>query len=197
MVVDATQGVQAQTLANVYLAVDNDLALLPVINKVDLPSAMPEREQKEAEIARLRRVVLPPSEALNRLLVSRETSPLSTGIRMDELLRRPQIGYADLAPFDEGRPALPPDVVQKVEVEIQYEGYLKRQEAQIRKLRRLEEKKLPPDLDYAAVTGLREEAREKLAALRPLSVGQAAGISGVNPADVTVLLIYLEKEGKG
>ena len=155
------------------------------------------REQKEAEIARLRRVVLPPSEALNRLLVSRETSPLSTGIRMDELLRRPQIGYADLAPFDEGRPALPPDVVQKVEVEIQYEGYLKRQEAQIRKLRRLEEKKLPPDLDYAAVTGLREEAREKLAALRPLSVGQAAGISGVNPADVTVLLIYLEKEGKG
>ena len=152
------------------------------------------KAQKEEELARLHSVVLAPSEALNALLVSRETAPLTTGARLDDLIRRPQISYADLAPFDEGRPDLPPDVVEKVEVEIKYEGYLKRQEAQIRQLRRLEAKKIPPDIDYGAVTGLRLEARQKLAAIRPLSVGQAAGISGVNPADVTVLLIYLEKE---
>ncbi|MBP5617756.1 MAG: tRNA uridine-5-carboxymethylaminomethyl(34) synthesis enzyme MnmG [Clostridia bacterium] len=153
------------------------------------------KAQKEAELARLHTVVLAPSEELNALLVSRETAPLTTGARLDDLIRRPQISYADLAPFDLERPDLPPDVAEKVEVEIKYEGYLTRQEAQIRQLRRLEAKKIPPDLDYGAVTGLRLEARQKLAALRPLSVGQAAGISGVNPADVTVLLIYLEKEG--
>ena len=153
------------------------------------------KAQKEEELARLHSVVLAPSEELNALLVSRETAPLTTGARLDDLIRRPQLSYADLAPFDEGRPDLPPDVAEKVEVEIKYEGYLKRQEAQIRQLRRLEAKKIPAGLDYGAVTGLRLEARQKLAAIRPLSVGQAAGISGVNPADVTVLLIYLEKEG--
>ncbi len=154
------------------------------------------KEQKEAEISRLNGVSVSPGEEINALLVSRETAPLTTGARLADLLRRPRVTYADLAPFDPDRPALPADVAEKVEVEIKYEGYLKRQEAQIRQLRRLEEKKIPADLDYGAVTGLRLEARQKLAAIRPLSVGQAAGISGVNPADVTVLLIYLEKEGR-
>ena len=153
------------------------------------------KAQKEAELARLHALILAPGEELNAFLVSRETAPLTTGVRLDELIRRPQLTYAALAPFDPERPALPADVVEKVEVEIKYEGYLKRQESQIRQLRRLEEKKIPSDLDYDAVTGLRLEARQKLAERRPLSVGQAAGISGVNPADITVLLIYLEKEG--
>ena len=150
--------------------------------------------QKEGEIARVRSVTLAPSEELNALLVSRETSPLTTGVRLDDLIRRPQLKYADLAPFDPSRPDLPADVAEKVEVEIKYEGYLKRQQAQINELRRLERKKIPSDIDYNAVTGLREEAREKLARIRPMSIGQATGISGVNPADVTVLLIYLNKE---
>ncbi len=150
--------------------------------------------QKEAEIARVRSLTLAPSDELNALLVSRETSPLATGVRLDDLLRRPQLKYADLAPFDPTRPDLPADVAEKVEVEIKYEGYLKRQQAQINELRRLERKKIPSDIDYNAVTGLREEAREKLAKIRPMSIGQATGISGVNPADVTVLLIYLNKE---
>ena len=150
--------------------------------------------QKEGEIARVRSVTLAPSEELNALLVSRETSPLTTGVRLDDLIRRPQLKYADLAPFDPSRPDLPADVVEKVEVEIKYEGYLKRQQAQINELRRLERKKIPSDIDYNEVTGLREEAREKLAKIRPMSIGQATGISGVNPADVTVLLIYLNKE---
>ena len=150
--------------------------------------------QKEGEITRVRSVTLAPSEELNALLVSRETSPLTTGVRLDDLIRRPQLKYADLAPFDPTRPDLPADVVEKVEVEIKYEGYLKRQQAQINELRRLERKKIPSDIDYNAVTGLREEAREKLSKIRPMSIGQATGISGVNPADVTVLLIYLNKE---
>ncbi len=150
--------------------------------------------QKESEIARVQSVTLAPSEKLNALLVSRETSPLTTGARLDDLIRRPQLKYADLAPFDPTRPELPADVVEKVEVEIKYEGYLKRQQAQINELRRLERKKIPSDIDYNAITGLREEAREKLAKIRPMSIGQATGISGVNPADVTVLLIYLNKE---
>ncbi len=153
-------------------------------------------EQKENELARLRSVTIAPSDALNELLVSRETSPMQTGIRLDELLRRPQLDYACLAPFDATRPKLPPDVVEKVEIEVKYEGYIKRQQAQINELRRLERRLIPADIDYDAVSGLRNEAREKLAKIRPISIGQAVGISGVNPADITVLLIYLAKEGE-
>ncbi len=151
---------------------------------------------KEAELERVRSVVIAPSEAVNALLVSRETSPLSTGVKLDELIRRPQLSYADLAPFDKARPKLPLDVAQKVEVEIKYEGYLKRQQAQINELKRLEKRFLPQNFDYDAVVGLRDEAREKLKKIKPLSIGQASGISGVNPADVTVLIVWLEKLGR-
>lgn len=151
---------------------------------------------KEAEIERIRSVVIAPSEAINAMLVSHETSPLSTGVKLDDLIRRPQISYADLAPFDKFRPDLPLDVAEKVEVEIKYEGYLKRQQAQINELKRLEKRLLPPDFDYDSVVGLRDEAREKLKKIRPLSIGQASGISGVNPADITVLIIWLEKHGR-
>lgn len=150
---------------------------------------------KENEIARIRATVIVPSDEINELLVSRETSPLTTGIKLDELLRRPQLDYACLAPFDKQRKELPYDVIEKVEVEIKYEGYIKRQQAQIRELRRLEKRLIPDDFDYDQITGLREEAKEKLKKIRPLSIGQASGISGVNPADITVLLIYLGKRG--
>ena len=151
-------------------------------------------ELKNKELNRLEKTVLAPSEELNKLLVSRETSPITTGIRLDELLRRPQLDYRCLAPFDKNRPDLSADIIEKVEVEIKYDGYIRRQQAQINELRRLERKPIPSDIDYSKVSGLREEAREKLAKIRPISIGQATGVSGVNPADITVLLIYLSKE---
>ncbi len=151
-------------------------------------------ELKEKEIKRLSNVVVAPCESLNELLVSRETSPITTGVRLDELLRRPQLDYRCLAQFDPDRPELSPDIIEKIEVEIKYDGYIKRQQAQINELRRLERRLIPADIDYSKVSGLREEAREKLAKIRPFSIGQATGISGVNPADITVLLIYLSKE---
>ncbi len=149
--------------------------------------------QIEQEEARVKSIVLPPSEALNDILVSRGTSPLTTGAHLDDLLRRPQLDYAALAPFDPTRPDLPPEVFEQVEIRIKYAGYIKRQQAQVAEMHRLECRKLPQDIDYSAVTGLRLEAIEKLNKVRPENVGQASRISGVSPADITVLLIYLEK----
>ncbi len=169
---------------------------LGLVSDRDWERFLKRRQLKETEIARISSVTVAPSDELNALLVSRETSPMTTGIRLDELLRRPQLDYECLAPFDPTRPQLPPDVIEKVEIEIKYEGYIKRQQAQINELRRLERRLIPADIDYEAVGGLRTEAREKLARIRPLSIGQASGISGVNPADITVLLIYLAKEDK-
>ena len=169
---------------------------LGLVSDRDWDRFLKRRQLKESEIARVSSVTVAPSDELNALLVSRETSPMTTGIRLDELLRRPQLDYECLASFDPTRPQLPPDVIEKVEIEIKYEGYIKRQQAQINELRRLERRLIPADIDYEAVGGLRAEAREKLARIRPLSIGQASGISGVNPADITVLLIYLAKEDK-
>ena len=129
------------------------------------------------------------------MLVSHETSPLEKGVKMIELLRRPQINYEALAPFDKSRPDLPPEVFEQVEIDIKYEGYIKRQQQQINELRRLEVKKLPHELDYSLITGLRLEAIEKLNKIHPETVGQASRISGVSPADISVLLIYLERNG--
>ena len=154
------------------------------------------QRQKRAERARLESTVLPPSEELNALLVSRETTPVTTGVKLIELLRRPQLSYADLAPVDPGRPSMDPLAAEQLEVEIKYEGYLARQQAQINEMRRLENRLLPEDADYAAVTGLRLEAVEKLSRVRPRSLGQASRISGVTPADLGVLIIWLEKRGR-
>lgn len=153
-------------------------------------------EQKNAEVKRLQTTVITGSDALNAMLVSRETSPINGGIHLAELLRRPQIDYACLAPFDTARPDLPFEVIEKVEIEIKYEGYIKKQLAQAAELRRLEKRLLPDGIDYGEITGLRLEAAEKLNKIRPVSIGQAVGISGVNPADITVLLIWLDKRGK-
>ncbi len=151
------------------------------------------KAKKEAEIERLESTTLTGSDELNELLVSRETSPIDGGIRIADLLRRPQIDYACLAPFDKTRPDLPFEVVEKAEIEIKYAGYIKKQLAQANELRRLEKRMLPADINYREITGLRLEAAEKLDKIRPVSIGQAVGISGVNPADITVLLIWLDK----
>ena len=151
------------------------------------------QEQIRRELQRLRRLSLPPSPELNGVLVSRETSPIETGVRAVELLRRPQLGYRDLAPFlgePEDGPLLR-EVWEQVEIELKYEGYIKKQLAQVEEMRRLEGRLLPEGIDYGTIRGLSLEAQEKLARVRPRSVGQASRISGVSPADVSVLLIYL------
>lgn len=148
----------------------------------------------DEEIERVKSVTIAPSSELNELLVSRETSPMKTGTRLVELIRRPQLTYEDLAPYDKTRPELPDDICEEVEIEVKYEGYIKRQQAQINEMRRLEGKKLPENIDYTKITNLRLEAQEKLNKIRPESIGQASRIDGVSPADISVLLIYLEKE---
>lgn len=174
-----------------------DLRLTPLGHELGLidedrwQNFLQKRALIEAERKRAMETVFSPSAALNKLLVSRETSPLQTGIRLSELLKRPQLSYALLKPFDSSRPPLPDEIFEQVEIDLKYEGYIKRQQAQIDEMRRLEGKKLPEGIDYLAITGLRKEAQEKLQIIRPENVGQASRISGVSPADISVLLIYL------
>ena len=150
---------------------------------------------KQAELERVSRCVLS-GEELNRILTQQGTTPVSGGARLSELLRRPQLSYEVLAPVDVTRPAeLSQRTMEQVETALKYEGYIARQMAQIRELKRLEDRRLPADLDYSVITGLRLEAREKLQQVAPRSIGQAGRISGVSPADLSVLLIYLEKTG--
>ena len=125
------------------------------------------------------------------MLTARDSAPVKGSARLADLLRRPQIGYGDLAEFDPERPELPKAVTDEVEIQVKYAGYLARQEKQVEQFRQEESRLLPDDLDYAAIPGLRLEAREKLQKVRPVSIGQAGRISGVSPADVAVLLIYL------
>ena len=143
------------------------------------------------ERERLIATVIPPSAENNAILASLGSSPLQTGVRLADLLRRPELDYDSLAPLDHERTPLDPAVTLTVGIDIKYEGYLRREEAEVRRQERLENLALPADLDYMAIRGLRIEAAQKLSAMRPASVGQASRISGVNPADISVLLIYL------
>jgi tRNA uridine 5-carboxymethylaminomethyl modification enzyme len=145
------------------------------------------------EISRLGRVFIPPSAELTALLERRDNAPPRSGSDLQSLLRRPRVGYADLAPFDKDRPLLPSAVCEAVEIAIKYEGYIKRQELQVADFRRMENHLLPVDIDYLSLNCLRVEARQKLNNLRPRSVGAAGRISGVSPADITALLVYLSK----
>ncbi|HIY28126.1 MAG TPA: tRNA uridine-5-carboxymethylaminomethyl(34) synthesis enzyme MnmG [Firmicutes bacterium] len=153
--------------------------------------------QKEQERKRVEKLVFSPTEELNMLLVSRGTTPVTSGVHMSDLLRRPQITYESLAPVDKDRPDYPEAVFENVEIELKYEGYIRRQKADIAEMRRLEKKLLPRDMDYEKLEGLRMEAREKLQKVRPANIGQASRISGVSPADISVLLIWLAKEEGG
>lgn len=152
-------------------------------------------KQKRLERERAERTVLPPSEEVNAILEACGTAPLRTGAKLAELLRRPELNYRVLTPVDPTRPDFSTAVFENVEIELKYEGYIKRQKADVAEVRRLEEKKLPPDADYPSIQGLRMEAREKLRKIRPASVGQASRISGVSPADISVLLIWLAQRG--
>ncbi len=175
-----------------------DSRLTPIGYKIGLISE--ERyqrfQQKQAQIAAERKRVselsLPLTETLQQILTAHGTAPLQRGCKMIELLRRPQIGYAALAPVDTERPDLPYEVFEQVEISVKYEGYIKKQEAQIKELRRIEAKQIPEALDYSSLKGLRLEAVEKLTKIRPQNLGQASRISGVNPADITALNIILE-----
>lgn len=149
------------------------------------------QEQKKQELRRVMETVLPPTEELNQMLVSRGTSPVSTGARLSELLKRPQISYADLTAVDSGRPCLPKAVLESVEIQLKYEGYIRRQLADIEEMRRVESKSLPKDINYQEIRGLRLEAAEKLEKVRPANLGQAGRVSGVSPADISVLVIWL------
>ncbi len=175
-----------------------DQRLTPIGYRVGLISEeryqrfLAKQEQIASELARVKALSIPLSDELQQALTEKGTAPLKKGCKMIELLRRPQISYKDLAPFDPERPDLPYEVFEQVEISVKYEGYIKKQEAQIREMRRIESKRIPEDIDYSALKGLRLEAVEKLSKIRPQNLGQASRISGVNPADITVLNILLE-----
>ena len=152
------------------------------------------QELIKEEMKRITKTVIAPSPVLSEILVSRETSDVKTGIRLIELLKRPELNYEALAPIDPDRPDLDPAVFEQVEIAIKYEGYIKKQLAAVENMRKLENKLLPDDIDYRSITGLRLEAQEKLSTIRPLNIGQASRISGVSPADINVLMIYLVKQ---
>ena len=179
-----------------------DVRLLPtgyalgLIGEEQYRGFLRQQEQKEEEKARLSSLTLSESEELNAYLESVDSTPLGRGIRADELLRRPNVSYAGLAPFDPARPALHPHVVEQVEIELKYEGYLRKQKAQVREMRRLEGMTLPEALDYDSIRGLRLEAIEKLKKIRPANIGQASRISGVSPADISVLIIALQMRSR-
>lgn len=150
-------------------------------------------EAVRREIRRLESSGIPASEQLNEMLRQKGTAEVANSTRLADLVRRPQIGYDDIAPFDENRPMLSQSVTQEVEIALKYEGYLARQEKQVAEFRKAESRLLPTDIDYFAISGLRLEAQEKLAQIRPVSLGQAGRISGVSPADIAVLMIWLEQ----
>ena len=150
----------------------------------------------DAELRRLETTYLPPGEALAAFLEARGTAKTETGVSLADLLRRPQIDYAALAPFDPERPDLPAAVTEQAEISIKYEGYIRRQLRQAEEFVRMEEKLLPPDIDYSDIPGVRLEARQKLAKIRPASFGQASRISGVSPADVAALMVWTENRAQ-
>ncbi len=178
-----------------------DERLMPIGHELGLVSdeRLQEMQKKyaavNAELERLEHTYLPPSEKLNAMLLAHSTAEVKNGCSLAELIRRPQIAYRDLAPFDPEPQELDASVISQVEIRLKYDGYIRRQMKQIQEFSRLEERRLPPDLDYHAIKGLRLEAREKLSRIRPENFGQAGRISGVSPADIAVLMIHVETMG--
>ena len=179
---------------------NSDLRLTEIGHKVGLISEeryqrfLTKKEAIEKEIERLENTVIKPTEKVNEFLENHQSSPLSTGAKLAELLRRTELKYDDLKEIDEKRVELPEEVKKEVEIEVKYKGYIKLQQQQVEKFKKLERKLLPQDIDYSLIKGLRLEARQKLNKIKPNSVGQASRISGVSPADISVLLIYLEQQ---
>lgn len=180
-----------------------DFRLMPIGYKVGLlPEAryqemLKKYELVETEKQRLLKTNVAPSDAFNKFLTEHETAPLSIGCKLADLIRRPQLNYALLKPFDVERPDYPLEIGEQVEIQLKYEGYIEKQMAQIARMRKLEEKSLPETVDYTQIRGLRLEAAEKLNAHRPANIGQASRISGVSPADISVLLVWETALQKG
>ena len=168
-------------------------ARVGLVSQAQLEAVEEKYASVRQEIARLEATGVAANEALNRMLEQRESTPVTNSARLADLLRRPQVTYEDIAPFDPSRPSLPAAVTEEVQIQLKYAGYLARQEKQVEVFRREEATLLPENMDYMSISGLRVEAREKLQAIRPLSIGQAGRISGVSPADIAVLLIWLEQ----
>ncbi|MEG0895889.1 MAG: FAD-dependent oxidoreductase, partial [Oscillospiraceae bacterium] len=164
---------------------------LGLISKERYETFLEKMDMIEKEIERVKSTSVPPSEELNAILEEKGTSPIQNGIRIVELIKRPQLSYKDIIPFDKRYVTLPEDVIEEVEIEVKYEGYIKKQLSAVNQMRKLEVKKLPCDIDYNRLIGLSLEAREKLNKIKPQNIGQASRISGVSPADITALLIHL------
>lgn len=179
-----------------------DERLTPLGHKIGLISDeryakyLKKQELKKEELKRLKNTVISPDDEVNKILVSRETSEITTGVRLIELMKRPQLGYDALKSIDKTRPELDPNIFEQVEIKIKYEGYIQKQLKQVEQMKKLEVKQLPNDFDYNEIEGLRLEAREKLNKIKPLNIGQASRISGVSPADISVLLIWLAQNNR-
>ncbi|ADL43559.1 glucose inhibited division protein A [Caldicellulosiruptor obsidiansis OB47] len=175
-----------------------DLRLTEIGYKIGLVSSqryekfLQKKKMIEDEINRVKNTVIAPSEKVNKLLLGKGSSPITTGVKLSDLLKRPELSYEDLKDIDPARPDLPWYVKDEVEIEIKYEGYIKKQLAQVEQFKKLENKKIPDWVDYSQILGLSTEAKQKLSQIRPASIGQASRISGVSPADISVLLIWLE-----
>ena len=178
-----------------------DLRLTPIGHEVGLigeeryAKFLSKRDMIEREIQRINSVNIAPTPETNAFLTEKNSTPITTGIKLAELLRRPELDYESLCGLDKCRPELPSDVKCTAQIQIKYEGYIKRELAEVKRQEKLEEKKLPQDLDYTEIKGLRLESAEKMNLLKPMNIGQASRISGVNPADISVLLIYLAGKG--
>ncbi len=167
-------------------------AAIGLVSQERLAEVVNKYELVRREILRLESSGVPGSEALNAMLAEKGTAVVANSVRLADLVRRPQVSYADIAPFDVHRPELPQAVQEEVEIQLKYAGYLARQEKQVAEFKKEESRRLPEDVDYHTIPGLRLEAQEKLQLIRPMSIGQAGRISGVSPADIAVLLIWLE-----
>ena len=174
-----------------------DLRLTPKGHKIGLISDeryakfLAKKEAIEKEIARAQATVIPPSDEVNALLESVNSSPIKSGVHLSELIKRPELDYKILAPIDKDRPKLNKYVEEQAYIQIKYEGYIQKQLDQVEQFKKLENKKIPDGIDFSQIHGLRLEARQKLAKFKPHSIGQASRISGVSPSDINVLLIYL------
>ncbi len=164
-----------------------------LISKERYEKFIEKKKMIDAEVARLSKIVYPPSKEVNEFLTNLSSTPITTGIHANDLLKRPEVTYEKMSVLDPERPDLPKEVAEQVEISIKYEGYISRQIAQANKFKKMENKKIPEDIDYSAIGGLRTEAIQKLEKLRPHSIGQASRISGVSPADIAVLVVYLKK----
>ncbi len=175
-----------------------DQRLTPIGHEIGLISEeryqnlLKKQELIKSEIDRIQHVNIGTSQKIQNFLEENNSTPLTSGIKLVELARRPELSYKILEEIDEGRPELPEDVIEQVDIHVKYEGYIKRQERQVEQFKKMEEKKIPADINYAEIPSLRIEAKQKLEELRPDSIGQASRISGVSPADISVLLVYLK-----